>query len=117
MDLLDDDSLLDIRHRAKKTDPGAVIAELRGQSDRPERNAALTDWASNLGRKEASPDGGCHLCSAPGRYACNQCQQPACAADYWLMFGLCRRCAKDERVQRFHKELEPEERNWLGDNP
>ncbi len=117
MDLLDDDGLLDIRRRASKTDPGAVINELAADESRPARNSALTEWASNLGRDAPTADGRCHLCDQDGRYTCNQCHASACASDYWLMFGLCRRCAKDERVQRFHKELEPEDSNWLGDSP
>lgn len=118
MDLLDDDGLLDIRRRGRRTDPATAVDELRPRDDTPERNSALTDWAANLGRPGERPsEDGCHLCGNPGRNTCNQCGAKACAADYWVMYGLCRRCAKDERVRNAQRNPQPEERNWLGGDP
>lgn len=119
MDLLDDDGLMDIGRRAKGTDPEAVTRELRsGRATMAPVNPALNDWAANLGRPgDAAPSGGCHVCGRTGRYTCNQCHRSACAADYWLMFGLCRDCAKEERVSRWHQDAAPEQTNWLGDTP
>lgn len=115
MDLLDDDALLDIRRRGARTDPRAAMTELSAHEELPDRNSALSSWAANLGKPDAKPaKGGCHLCSSPQRYTCNQCSRGACAADYWVMFGLCRHCANEERVQRYHNTPEPEANNWLG---
>ena len=119
MDLLDDDHLLDIRRRAKRTDPGAVVDELnRHVEDVPERNSALSDWAANLGAPGPEPEAGkCHVCGRNGHQNCNQCGRLACSADYWVMYGLCRACAKDERVRSVHRSPQAEDTNWLKGDP
>ncbi|MEA3166821.1 MAG: hypothetical protein QOJ26_1695, partial [Thermoplasmata archaeon] len=45
MDLLDDDSVIDLRPRGKKTDPAAFIEQQRRRaSPVPAENAPLRDW-------------------------------------------------------------------------
>ena len=120
MDLLDDDGLLDIRRRARGTDPAAVTRELSDRvrrDDVPERNSALNDWAANLGNPRQAPTAeSCHLCGKAAHTTCNQCGNKACTADFWVMYGLCRRCAKDDRVHNAQRTPEPEETNWLGES-
>jgi hypothetical protein len=95
MDLLDDDSVIDLRPRGRKTDPAAFIEQQRGRGvPVPPENAPLREWA----RPEpgpASPSqhlGACVRCGRPARRQCAQCQQAVCAADSWSMLGLCRAC-------------------------
>lgn len=116
MDLLDDDGLLDIGRRARRTDPQAAVEELRPRDTVPERNSALSDWAAGLGTDGNAGNSSteCHLCNRPGPHACNQCGRAACTADFWVMYGLCRACAKDDRVHNAQRTPEPEATNWLG---
>lgn len=118
MDLLDDDGLLDLGQRARRTDPRAAVDELRPRDNFPERNSALSDWAANLGTNGSdSNEATCHLCARAGPHSCNQCGRAACTADYWVMYGLCRACAKDDRVHSAQRTPEPEATNWLGGEP
>lgn len=113
MDLLDDDSLLDLRRRARPTDAAAVLAE--------ERRLRQSKAPAPLPPPAAPPpaDGTrCALCNArPPRDTCVQCGRPACAADLWIMLRLCRTCASDEDVERGQRGARPAQRNWLEGRP
>jgi hypothetical protein len=98
MDLLDDDRLLDLRPRARRTDAAAVIAEERSRAaPLPEANADLMAWS----RPEGTPApaaapvrGACSVCQArPATSDCAGCGQGVCAGDRWSLLGLCKRCA------------------------
>lgn len=123
MDLLDDDSLLDLRRRARRTDPAAVTAEERSErTETPDTNRDLADWlrASGIDRvgteEGPPPDGECHVCKTrSAKYTCAQCGRGACAAHQWVMFGLCHRCATEDRIRRWHAQGRPEAKNWLDD--
>jgi len=111
MDLLDDEALIDLRRRAKATDPGAVLAEerQRRQTTKPQ-NFSLPDAAA----PETVPAGLCALCKTrPLRDHCVQCGRAACAADLWVMLRLCRTCASDDDVERGQRGSRPGQRNWL----
>lgn len=131
-DLLDDDALLDLRQRAKRTDPAAVLDEERRRTPLPASNPALRAWQGNAppaapgAPRAATPDGDdanaanandllCQLCrTRPQRGQCAMCGRRACAADLWVMLRLCRDCASDDAVARGQRGAQPEERNWLG---
>lgn len=120
MDLLDDESLIDLRRRAKATDPGAVLEEERR---RREAAPAKGSGASSAGSKShgsgspaeaALPDGLCALClTRPSRGTCAMCGRAACAADLWVMLRLCRSCANERDVERGQRPAKPEPGNWL----
>ncbi len=59
----------------------------------------------------------CHLCDAPqpgiALTSCNACGRRACQSHTWAMLGVCKACAKSERMARFHRDAKPEDRNWL----
>lgn len=112
MDLLGDDGLLDLRKRARRTDPKEVVDEIRGRrSSLPDRNEELAAWLEEDGAPR--PDGsGCHVCGRMARLTCKACGRGVCAQDSWFMLGLCRACATEERVQAWHGE-EPDVGNWL----
>ena len=144
MDLLGDDGLLDLRKRGARTDPEEVVREereARGRSDLPGMNRALEELARQRsdapgGRPERPADaqppattgqgsrsggpgpleGLCHVCrSRKGIRDCQGCGKPVCAADHWLMFGLCRTCASEDRVRRWQRGSEVSDVNWLAD--
>lgn len=99
MDLLDDDRLLDLRPRARRTDAAAVIDEERARAvPTPEANAALRDWAGPA-HSQAAPAGAqgqCTVCEArPARTLCPVCGLGVCSSDVRTMLGLCRRCATE----------------------
>lgn len=123
MDLLDDDELMDVGPRAKRSDPNAVTKELRSKrKDLGAENSALGKWAEGLGGDKVDSfrdvaeraEDECHLCTAVGRKTCEQCGKKACASHFWVMFGLCRSCATEDRVKAWHKDAKPESKNWLG---
>ncbi len=116
MDLLDDDDLLNLRRRARSTDPEAVVAEERsGRLVLPSQNRDLDEWASTpAGSQSEAPArgpgtaGACHVCGTrPGRSTCANCGRKACHADMWVMLRLCRACAKDERYRADGAPEEP----------
>lgn len=121
VDLLDDDSLLDLRRRARRTDPAAVTAEERSErGEAPGTNPALADWMRSAGidavgpHESDAPDGDCHVCRRrAAKYTCAHCGKGACAAHQWVMFGLCHRCATEDRIRRWHAKGRPESDNWL----
>lgn len=109
-DLLDDESLLDLRRRAKATDPGAVLAEERRRRDA--FSARSNDLA--VPATPAVPAGPCAVCKArPAKDQCTNCGQAVCAADLWVMLRLCRACADDGDVARGQRGARPEAKNWL----
>lgn len=122
MDLLDDDDLLDLRSRRAKS-PEAFVRETRrrmAQEDTPERNAALESFVAGGDLRVSDDTGGdiggtlCPICKArPGRMDCSCCGRKVCHADSWVMFSLCRTCAKEERVQNWSKGPQVDEGNWL----
>ncbi len=85
VDLLDDDGLLAIGAR-KTTDE------------------ELAQYAKPAPRPAPVENGTCHLCENPGIRTCQGCERPTCAAHHWVMFGLCRACASEDRVQGWNKE-------------
>lgn len=135
MDLLDDDTLIDLRRRARPTDPAAVLQEEGRRANLPATNPALRDWqgaspattpatpptatpdrtAPPASSKAGDSDNGlCQLCGTrPQRGQCAMCQRHACAADLWVMLRLCRDCASDDAVARGQRGAQPEARNWL----
>lgn len=128
-DLLDDDGLLDLRRRAKATDPAAVIAEERGTRSAPKAEPvpdALLRLVADAGRAPATPaeagpavaTGMCPICKVRrGRQQCNSCHRTVCPADIWTMFGLCKTCATAQDVAHWHRPAVPETDNWLGGKP
>lgn len=121
MDLLDDDGLLQIGKG--RTDPAALVHSMRAERRPvPDANRALRAWMEESAAPEpaAAPGpaagGQCHLCKArPARYTCRQCGRGSCAEHHWVMFGLCQRCAREDRIKRWHDGARPEPRNWLED--
>jgi hypothetical protein len=96
MDLLDDDEVIDLRPRGRKTDPAAFIEQQRRRAPKvPSENEALRGWGE---RPEAPPApvgelGPCTRCGTrQARSRCAQCGQAVCATDAWSMLGLCRAC-------------------------
>lgn len=118
--LLDDDGLLDLRRRAARTDPAAVIAEERAQAAAvPHANQSLLDWGTPTSATPApapsTTTGLCPLCNVrPARQRCNSCNRMVCPADVWTMLGLCKSCASAEDVAHWHRPAAPEADNWLG---
>ncbi len=48
----------------------------------------------------ATPLGTCDVCGErPATARCLNCEEPVCAADLWIMFGLCRRCLTEDEVR------------------
>lgn len=132
MDLLDDDALIDLRRRARPTDPAAVLQEEGRRTALPASNPALRDYraasptpaetlaASGPAATGGAPvpggpaDGLCQLCATrPARGSCAMCGRHACAADLWVMLRLCRDCASDDAVARGQRGAKPEATNWL----
>lgn len=110
MDLLDDESLLDLRRRARPTDAAAVLEEERRL--RQTRRAAASGFLPPAA-PPADPTV-CALCKVgKPRDACLQCGRPACAADLWIMLRLCRDCATDQDVERGQRDARPSAKNWL----
>jgi hypothetical protein len=115
MDLLDDESLIDLRRRAKATDPAAVLAEERRlRAGAPAGPAKPAPAAAAGAVPTASADGLCALClTRPARGTCAMCGRAACAADLWVMLRLCRSCANERDVERGQRPAKPEPGNWL----
>lgn len=117
MDLLDDDTLLDLRRRARPTDPQAVIAEERKRASAPAANDDLLHWNTpqSAPAETSTNPALCPICKQrPGRQVCNACKRNVCPADVWTMLGLCKSCASAEDVARWHRPATPERANWLG---
>jgi hypothetical protein len=111
VDLLGDDGLLDLRDKKRHTDPVAAVQDLVAEHDEaPAENDALRTWAPDHPER---PDGVCHLCSAPPRLKCGACNQLACGKDSWIMLGLCRTCATEERMKLWHERNHTVSENWL----
>lgn len=109
MDLLDDDGLLNLQRRASRTDPDALVREERGRwQEMPDANSDLAAWDS----KKATATDSCRLCDRTPRLHCNACQHSFCASHSWVMLGVCRECATEERVSRMNKKREAGD-NWL----
>ena len=119
MDLLDDESLIDLRRRAKATDPAAVLEEERRRREAvPSRGTTPGSVPgaplSGAAPAAASPDGLCALClTRPARGTCAMCGRAACSADLWVMLRLCRSCANERDVERGQRPAKPEPGNWL----
>ena len=80
MDLLADDSLLDLRPHARR--PAAAST--------PVPSTALPQPPPST-----APVGGtCALCNARlARTSCPSCGRAVCSIDLWAMLGLCKACA------------------------
>lgn len=131
MDLLDDDALIDLRRRARPTDPAAVLQEEGRRTAMPSTNPAFREFQDQsripstpaVDPSSTSPPGAgttplaqglCQLCTTrPARGSCAMCGRSACAADLWVMLRLCRDCASDDAVARGQRGAKPEDRNWL----
>lgn len=98
--LLDDDDVLDLRPRGKRTDPAAFVADERRRTvPVPPENQALQQWTDRPGSTPAtapSPQS-CATCGKPAKARCAQCGLGMCANDGWTMLGLCRSCAPGQR--------------------
>ncbi|MEK6975223.1 MAG: hypothetical protein AABY18_02660 [Candidatus Thermoplasmatota archaeon] len=115
MDLLDDESLIDLRRRAKSTDPAAVLEEERRRRAAGKPANAQTQAVEPPPSSNAASNGMCSLCATrPARGTCAMCGRAACAADLWIMLRLCRTCASDRDVERGQRGAQPESGNWLG---
>lgn len=109
VDLLDDDGLLDLREGS--SDPQKAVAEIRaGHQKAPATNKELEAWAQE--RPKVSHDG-CHLCGNTPRLQCGVCQKPACGKDSWVMLGICRDCATEDRMRMWHERNRKVSDNWL----
>lgn len=109
VDLLDDDTLLDLRKRRAPSDVAGTVADMRrGDRPMPESNQALREWRPGAKRHD-----GCHLCGRRPRLQCQACQRPACGADSWVMLGLCRTCATEERVKLRRQDERTVSDDWL----
>lgn len=75
-------------------------------------NAALRDWAAK--GIQRAPDNACHLCGQPPRLRCQSCDKPACGKDSWVMLGLCRTCATEDRMKLWHERNRAVGDDWLG---
>lgn len=105
--LLDDDGLLRLGKRS--SDPAVAVDEIRGaRQEMPAQNEALRDWTAPAD----PPTAACHLCGRPPRIRCKACQRGACSSDSWVMLGLCRSCATEERMKASHHERRVSG-NWL----
>lgn len=100
MDLLDDDTLLDLRPRGRRTDPAAFIERERRRTTLPPENPALRDWQETAPLAPADPRApreGTEVCALCGtrqaRSTCAHCGRAVCTTDLWTMLGLCRQCA------------------------
>lgn len=96
--LLDDDDLLDLRPRGKRTDPAAFVAdERRRKVAVPPENQALREWESRPPSTPTAPAApqACAACGKPAKATCAQCGLGMCANDAWTMLGLCKRCVAD----------------------
>lgn len=130
--LLDDEDLLDLRGRAKATDPAAVLAEERrrraatpaprraeppvGSGPSPTEAQAAASAVGAPGA--ASGVSACAICGTrKARGTCTMCGRPACAADLWVMLRLCRACADERAVERGQRGARPEASNWLEGPP
>ena len=113
-DLLDDEGLLDLRRRAKATDPAAVLAEERRRREAFSPRPGDGPAPAALHTDPTTASGLCGVCgSRAARDRCTSCGRPACAADLWIMLRLCRACASDGDVARGQRGARPEGRNWL----
>jgi hypothetical protein len=97
MDLLDDDSVIDLRPRGKKTDPAAFIEQQRRRaSPVPAENAPLRDWERSAEPSAPAAPAELGLCvkcgTRPARSRCAQCGEAVCATDAWSLLGLCKAC-------------------------
>ncbi len=68
-----------------------------------------------LARAPAPRPGMCALCDHRAQLTCSGCGKEVCKADSWVMFGLCRVCATEDRVARWNKQKEVDSQNWLED--
>ncbi len=110
VDLLSDDGLLDLGRRRASTDPAKAVQELAPKRDTtPSRNKDLDEWAAPRSKQDQ-----CHLCGAAPRLRCRQCDQGACGKDSWVMLGLCRTCATEDRMKALHDHERRVGDNWLG---
>lgn len=111
VDLLDDDSLLDLGKGKRITDPEEAVRSMRRDDHTPASNQALQEWA----KPAPQHDGTCHLCKSPARLRCRQCNKGACGKDSWVMLGLCRTCATEERMRLAHDHQRTVGDDWLKD--
>lgn len=82
----------------------------------PATPPAGTDSLGEAAQEGPFAPGTCPICrSRPGRMTCRSCGRNVCKSDAWVMFGLCRTCAKEDRIQNWHRAARPEGRNWLED--
>lgn len=81
-------------------------------------DAGLLDVGPAPPPAEPLSPGVCPLCRArPARQPCRACGQAVCADDLWVMLGLCRSCASDRDVARWHGRGRVDGRNWLEEAP
>ena len=96
MDLLDDDDVIDLRPRGRRTDPAAFIEQQRRRAPQvPSENKTLRDWGERpeLPPTPAGDLGQCIRCGIrQARSRCAQCNEAVCTTDAWSMLGLCRQC-------------------------
>jgi len=90
---------------------------------RPKREAeeatrdSLQEWMEEADEKgvDVSPPqppapiaGPCAVCGERAASStCHQCGRGVCAADQWVMFGLCRTCLSEKELQKARTRSKP----------
>jgi hypothetical protein len=80
-------------------------------------NKQLKKWIEEQETKPSSSSatrkkiaGMCQKCNKrTARFRCIKCGAQVCAACYWVLFGLCKKCASEDTVQRWkgeHKKMD-----------
>lgn len=134
MNLLDDDALLDLggrrratTRRGPSTGQGPADAVAGGGDPTPGQGVEATGsgprtagtgheaGAGPVRQDEdaATTGDACHMCQRRASRTCKSCERPVCAADSWVMFGLCRSCASEDRVKGWNAERRATGGNWL----
>lgn len=86
-------------------DPGLLNLGSKTQS-----SSDLSDFAP--APKVDNPDG-CYLCERGTKMTCQSCNRGVCAAHSWVMLGVCKQCATEERVKSWNKNRTASGDNWL----
>ncbi|PKK85937.1 MAG: hypothetical protein CVT48_03340 [Thermoplasmata archaeon HGW-Thermoplasmata-1] len=96
-----------------------------------EMNSELEAWRSenqgeiaeegkkNPAERPCAP-GSCQMCGKRDpKFKCVKCGSNVCASCYWVMFGLCKRCASNETIRKWREKNNAGTSNldikWVGD--
>lgn len=110
VDLLDDDSLLNLRKRRSTTDPLEATKEIRANFHTgPATNEALEAWKREQAAKQEEPS------TSAGPRTCRSCGTSVTAKDHWVMLGLCKSCVGEEKLKQPDRLGQVEDTDWLLD--